>query len=75
MMNVPAIEAVDLRKAYGQVRALDGMGFPPLILAPVLLALAVIAVLHGFPPFPLIPLAFVVTRRHRRWNREAPPWI
>ncbi|HEX4290983.1 MAG TPA: DUF1707 domain-containing protein [Trebonia sp.] len=50
-------------------------GFPPLILAPVLLALAVIAVLHGFPPFPLIPLAFVVTRRHRRWNREARPWI
>lgn len=50
-------------------------GFPPIIVAPALLALAVIAAPHGFPPFLLIPLAFVVTRRHRRWNREARPWI
>lgn len=164
-MDAPAIEAVDLRKAYGQVRALDGMsfqvpsgtvlgllgpngsgkttavsilstaqrpdagratvcsldtvrdaaavreviglagqfaavdanltgrenltligrlrrgraptwpGFPPIIVAPALLALTVIAAPHGLPPFLLIPLAFVVTRRHRRWNREARPCI
>lgn len=51
---------------------------PPLILVPVLLAFAVLAVLHGAAPFPLIPLAFILLRRRRRWthwNREARPWI
>lgn len=50
-------------------------GFPPLLLVPVLLALAVTAVIHGLPPFPLIPLLFILSRRGRRWNREARPWI
>ena len=51
---------------------------PPLVLVPMLLAFAVLAALHGAPPFPLIPLAFILMRRHRRWNRwnrEARPWI
>lgn len=52
-----------------------GPGFPPLLLVPVLLALAVTAVIHGLPPFPLIPLLFILSRRGRRWNREARPWI
>lgn len=50
----------------------------PLILVPVLFAFAVLAALHGAPPFPLIPLAFILLRRRRRWthwNREARPWI
>ncbi len=50
---------------------------PPLVLVPVLFAFAVLAALHGAPPFPLIPLAFILLRRHRRWNRwnrEARPW-
>ncbi len=49
----------------------------PLFLVPVLLAFAVLAALHGAPPFPLIPLAFILLRRHRRstrWNREVRPW-
>lgn len=48
-----------------------------LVLVPVLLAFAVLAALHGAPPFPLIPLAFILLRRHRRstrWNREVRPW-
>jgi hypothetical protein len=50
-------------------------GFPLLLLAPVLLVLAVTAVVHGLPPFPLIPLLFLLSRRARHWNREARPWI
>jgi hypothetical protein len=45
---------------------------PPLpvaaVLFAVLLTLAVAAVLHGAPPFPLIPLIFILSRRRRRWN-------
>lgn len=55
-----------------------GQRRPPLALVPLLLAFAVLAALHGAPPFPLIPLAFILMRRHRRWNRwnrEARPWI
>jgi hypothetical protein len=52
-----------------------GPRFPPLLLVPVLLALAVTAVVHGLPPFPLIPMLFILSRRGRRWNREARPWI
>lgn len=50
---------------------------PPLILVPVLFAMAILAALHGAPPFPLIPLAFILLRRRRRWNhwnREVRPW-
>jgi hypothetical protein len=49
----------------------------PLVLVPVLLTFAVLAALHGAPPFPLIALAFILARRHRRstrWNREVRPW-
>lgn len=48
-----------------------------IVLVPVLLAFAVLAALHGAPPFPLIPLAFILLRRRRRstrWNREVRPW-
>ena len=44
---------------------------PPVaaVLLAALLALAVTAVLHGVPPFPLIPLIFILgRRRRRRWN-------
>jgi hypothetical protein len=49
----------------------------PLVLVPVLLAFAVLAALHGAPPFPFIVLTFILLRRHRRstrWNREVRPW-
>lgn len=49
----------------------------PLVLVPVLLTFAILAALHGAPPFPLIPLAFILLRRNRRstrWNREVRPW-
>lgn len=51
-------------------------GGPLLILVPVLLLLAIVAALHGAPPFPLFAVAFLLSRRHRRWNRwdrAAPP--
>lgn len=52
---------------------------PPFVLAPVLiaalLALAVTAVVHGFPPFPIIPLIFVLARRRRHLSRQARPWM
>ena len=48
---------------------------PPLPVAAVLLALfltlAVAAVLHGAPPFPLIPLVFIVLSRRRRGRSGA----
>jgi hypothetical protein len=44
------------------------------VLVPILLIAAVAAVVHGGPPFPLIPLVFILSRRFRRWNREARPW-
>lgn len=59
-------------RAVGRPARPAGLPFFPLV--PILLALAVIAVLHGAPPFPLIPLLFIVSRRRRRWNREARPW-
>lgn len=45
------------------------------LLVPLLLAVAIGAVVHGVPPFPLIPLLFILIRRQRRWRREAQPWI
>lgn len=56
-------------------RRVAAPGFPLLLLVPVLLVLAVTAAVHGLPPFPLIPLLFILSHRHRRWNREARPWI
>lgn len=51
------------------------VGLPVLLLAPVLVGLAVTAAVHGLPLFPLIPLFFfILSRRGRRWNREARPW-
>jgi hypothetical protein len=41
---------------------------PPLLLA-VLFALAVTAIVHGVPLFPLIPLIFILSRR-RRFGRR-----
>jgi len=42
---------------------------PPILLLPLFVALGVLAVLHGLPPFPLIPLFFLLTRGQRRWDR------
>lgn len=47
---------------------------PSVALVPLFLVLAVLAVLHGAAPFPLIPLLFILSRRNRRWNREPRPW-
>lgn len=47
---------------------------PPLLLVPIFIMFAALAVLHGYPPFPLIPLMFILSRRRRRWYREARPW-
>ena len=51
---------------------------PPLFpLVPILLALSVVAIVHGLPPFPLIALFAVLAagRRRRRWNRgDLRPW-
>ena len=51
---------------------------PPLFpLVPILLALSVVAIVHGLPPFPLIALFAVSAagRRRRRWNRgDLRPW-
>jgi hypothetical protein len=51
-------------------------GAPPIvrILVPLFVLMTVLAVLRGAPPFPLVPLLFILTRRSRRWNREARPW-
>jgi len=68
----PARSAMSPRSAR---RGVAVPGFPPILLVPVLIALAVTAVVHGLPPFPLIPLLFILSRRGRRWNREARPWI
>jgi hypothetical protein len=50
------------------------VGFPVLLLVPVLLVLSVGAVVHGAPPFPLIALLLILRGRGRRWNRQARPW-
>ena len=47
---------------------------PFVLLVPILLMLTVVVTMHGLPPFPLIPLLFILSRR-RRWNREVRPWI
>jgi hypothetical protein len=62
--------------AYARRRAAIAPGAPPIlrILVPLLLVFTVLGALHGAPPIPLIPLLFILTRRHRRWNREARPW-
>jgi Domain of unknown function (DUF1707) len=66
------------RQAAVPERAVRMRGGPPRpavpVLVAVLFALAVVAVLHGAPPFPLIPLIFILSRRRRRWNREVRPW-
>lgn len=49
-------------------------GRAPLLLVPVFLMLTAIAVRNGLPPFPVIPLMIILSRRRRRWNREARPW-
>lgn len=51
-------------------------GPPPIVrfLVPLLLVFSVLAVIHGAPPVPLVPLLFILSRRQRRWNREARPW-
>lgn len=47
--------------------------FAPVLVA-LLLAFTVLAVVHGHPPFPLLALIFILSRRRRRWNREVRPW-
>lgn len=64
----------------GPGRLARGPGFvpgtaAPILLAVLLLAAAIGAAVHGFPPFPLIPLLFILIRRQRRWHREVRPWI
>jgi Domain of unknown function (DUF1707) len=65
-------------RGRGRGRGSFRAGGPPLFpLAPVLLALSVVAVVHGLPPFPLIALFAVLAagRRRRRWNRgDLRPW-
>lgn len=62
--------------AYARRGGIIPPGAPPIvrILVPLFLVMAVLALLHGAPPFPLIPLLFILGRRSRRWNREARPW-
>jgi hypothetical protein len=79
---VPAhASALDTRQTAGTAmtpppRGVIAPSAPPIarVLAPLLLVFSVLAVIHGAPPVPLIPLVFILTRRQRRWNREARPW-
>lgn len=78
----PAPEHADARMSpWGPGRFARGLGpasgvAPALVLlVPLLLAFAIGAIVHGVPPFPLIPLLFILIRRQRRWHREAQPWI
>lgn len=61
---------------YPRRAGMIASGAPPIVrvLVPLFLVMTVLAVLHGAPPFPLLPLLFILTRRSRRWNREARPW-
>lgn len=45
---------------------------PPILILPLLVAIGIVAILHGIPPFPLIPLFFLLTRRQRHWDRGQP---
>ena len=71
-------DAVAAAAATGAARTpgVISPGVPPMVrvLVPLFMIFAVLAVLHGAPPFPLIPLMFILSRRPRRWNREARPW-
>ena len=76
-----AAAALDPRQAagvpaYARRSGVIAPGAPPIlrILVPLLLVFTVLGALHGAPPIPLIPLLFILTRRQRRWNREARPW-
>lgn len=44
----------------------------PILILPLLVAIGIVAILHGIPPFPLIPLFFLLTRRQRHWDRGQP---
>lgn len=76
----PAAEAPAATMTGAGMQARGGgaltTGASPLlfVLVPILLIASLGAVLHGGPPFPLIPLVFILSRRFRRWNREARPW-
>jgi len=72
-LNADEVPASAAPRAAG--RRVAAPGFPLLLLVPVLLVFAVTAAAHGLPPFPLIPLLFILSRRNRRWNREARPWM
>jgi hypothetical protein len=60
--------------AAARMRQRPVAGFPPIVLSPVLFVVAIVAVLYGAPPFPLIPLVFILTGGPRRWNGQARPW-
>ncbi|WP_157436573.1 DUF1707 SHOCT-like domain-containing protein [Actinospica robiniae] len=64
----PAAEAV--RKGARVPRPATRPPAPPILILPLLLALGIVAALHGIPPFPLIPLFFLLARRQRRWDRN-----
>ncbi|HET9169230.1 MAG TPA: DUF1707 domain-containing protein [Actinospica sp.] len=70
--DLPAAERRRQSQAVRR-RPARALPIPPALLA-VLLAFAVIAVLHGLPPFPLFALLFILSRRRRRWHRETRPW-
>ena len=59
---------VAVTAATGPIRRRPPLPLPPLLLA-VLFALAMTAIVHGVPLFPLIPLIFIFGRR-RRFGRR-----
>lgn len=71
--DLPAREPAQPAPARGPYRNRPPLPLPPIFLA-LLLALGVMAVIHGLPPFPLFALLFILSRRRRRWNRPPRPW-
>ena len=72
--DLPAARRPQQRRPVAYRRSRPALPVPPPLLA-VLLAISVIAVLHGLPPFPLIALSiYIFSRRRRRWHRETRPW-
>lgn len=60
--------------AAARMRQRPAAGFPPIVFSPILFVVAIVAVMYGAPPFPLIPLVFILTGGPRRWDRQARPW-
>lgn len=71
---VPAAPRTPERVAEARLRQRPAGFPPPIVFSPVLFVFAIVAVLYGAPPFPLIPLVFILTGGPRRWDRQARPW-